>query len=442
MHNSHTIAAIATPLIPSAIGIIRISGSEAKTIADKLFKTNITHKDYRRMITSNAYNTDGTVLDECCYTFYKEPHSYTGEDVLEIFSHGSTYIVKELLTIIASMPDCRLAKNGEFTQRAFMNGKIPLSKAESILDIIESTSKASHAIAINQYKGHVYESISNCRKNLINLLQLIEASLEFPDDVGGIETSVVLNDCDHIINSLSPIISASDYGALIKKGLRYLIIGKPNVGKSSLLNKLSGESRSIVSETAGTTRDYIDICIEYKGIMITLIDTAGIRDTTSHIEKIGIEKINELSQLTDGYLLITDETTVEYSDWPIYLDPKKPIIKVRNKIDLSPNQDIKDCIGTSCVTGDGLKTLKNTLVSTFIKEYEPEQMLCNLRQITALNNAYHCIKKAKEHIECSETLDIVCIDIRDAIESLSDIMGDSFTEELLDGIFSKFCIGK
>ncbi len=442
VHNSTTIAAIATPLIPSAIGIIRVSGPNTVDIIAQLFKeTSVTH---RKMVTQKAYDNDQNILDECCYTYYKAPHSYTGEDVLEIFCHGSVYILKQFIQIITSHPDCQLAKNGEFTQRAFLNGKIPLSKAESILDIIESNSEASHNIALNQYTGQVYQTISTCREALMNMLQQVEASLEFPDDVGNIKSHDALTQSSKIIDQLTPVITASDYGALIKKGLTYLIIGEPNVGKSSILNALSGESRSIVSDTAGTTRDYIDLCIEYKGILITLIDTAGIRETESTIEKMGIEKIKELSRSADGYILINDATNQTEFNWPSFLDKNKPIITVINKIDQKKPRPEESMIQTSCQTGEGLRALKNALVSTFIdpSQYDPNHMLCNFRQISALNQAFSLIKSAHNHIQSNTTLDIVCIDLREAIDNLSDIMGDTFTEELLDGIFSKFCIGK
>lgn len=405
MHSIKTIAAIATPLIPSAIGILRVSGPDAKNVTNRLFKTKIKPNNYRKMITATITQDDGKILDQCCYAFYKGPHSYTGEDVLEIFCHGSTYIVRELLQIITAMPDCMLAKNGEFTQRAFINGKIPLSKAEAILDIIESTSEGSHKIAMNQFTGHVHESISNCRDHAITLLQKIEASLEFPDDVEEIKNQVVSNDCSEIIKILTPIIKASDYGAIIKKGLKYLIVGEPNVGKSSLLNKLSGESRSIVSETEGTTRDYIDISIEYNGIIITLIDTAGIRETSSNVEKIGIEKIKELSVSADGYILVTDGTSSKPFNWPDFLDQTKPIIEVKNKIDLKSSKTGEQ-LGISCKTGAGLTELKEMLVNTFVdqSQYEPHHMLCNIRQITALNNAYHYIKKHRNTLNQKQRL--------------------------------------
>ena len=336
-------------------------------------------------------------------------------------------------------------------KRAFINGKIPLSKAESILDVIESNSDASHQIAINQYTGHVYQTISTCRESLMSILQTIEATLEFPDDVGQIKHQVILNECSTICDTLAPIIASSDYGAIIKKGLSYLIIGKPNVGKSSILNQLSGESRSIVTDTAGTTRDYIDITIEYKGILITLIDTAGIHDTDSTIEKIGIEKIKDLSKNADGYIIIEDANSATPFTPPSFISQSKPIIHIKNKIDLSPStietssqSDETPIIYTSCKTKEGLPQLKEALVSTFVKpdQYDPQQMLCNLRQIAALNNAFQLIKNARSQIENNHTLDTVCIDLRDAIHELSDIMGDDFTESLLDGIFSRFCIGK
>ncbi len=444
VHDNATIAAIATPLIPSAIGIIRVSGPQSVKVIEVIFKTNRVVD--RRMVNGTAKDQNNNIIDDCCYTFYKGPKSYTGEDVLEIFCHGSIYIVKELIKCITIIPDCRLAKNGEFTQRAFINGKIPLSKAESILDIIESNSKASHSIALNQYQGQVYQTIANVREDVLTVLQKIEASLEFPDDVGTINTKNIAMDMTKISNKLQPIIISSDYGKLIKTGLTYLIIGEPNVGKSSILNQLSGESRSIVTESAGTTRDYIDICIEYNGILITLIDTAGIRETNSKIEKIGIEKIEELSKSANGYILVEDASANHDFIWPKNLDESKPTIKIKNKSDLIQlkKETNHEYLYVSCKKNTGLTKLKETLVSTFIdpSHYEETQMLSNIRQLSALNETAACIERAKTQLLQKNTLDVICIELRDAIQSLSDIMGDSFTEELLDGIFSKFCIGK
>jgi tRNA modification GTPase len=454
-----TIVAIATPLVPSAIGIIRVSGPQSKKIVETLFKVRSTV--HRRMTTKTAYDVNNSVLDDCCFTFYNGPESYTGEDMIEIFCHGSTYIMNEMMQLIASLDDCRVAKNGEFTKRAFLNGKIPLSKAESILDIIESTSKDSHCIALAQYKGHVYQLITTCRKDIMVILEHIEASLEFPDDVGNVNFDEINGPLTQILNELHRIIEVSDYGLVLKKGLRYLIVGAPNVGKSSIMNMLCGEDRSIVNASEGTTRDYIDVCIQYNGMPITLIDTAGIRNTEDAIEKIGIEKIKELSNDVDGYIFVEDNSGPFFP--PPFIIENKPIIRVINKVDLfkksselPPKLDAVQSnlnhislsaspkVFTSCLTGEGFTDLKEKMTSLFIEpsKYAPERMLCNLRQISALKTAYAFAKKAQTNLENSTTLDIVSIDLRASIEALSDIMGDHFTESLLDGIFSKFCIGK
>lgn len=441
-----TIVAIATPMVPSAIGIVRVSGPGVASIIDNVFRDDASTLMPRQMRTRSAYLPNGKMLDDCCYVYYKGPHSFTGEDVLEIFCHGSTYILSMLVRLIAAQSQCRLSKNGEFTKRAFLNGKLSLSKAESILDIIESDSEASHAIAMNQFKGKVYDTISHLRDALMTMLQAIEASLEFPDDVGGIQSETLIADCDSVLRTLQPIITASDYGRLIKKGVTYLIIGDPNVGKSSLLNALSGESRSIVSDVAGTTRDYIDISVEYDGVLMTLIDTAGIRSTDNDLERLGIEKIKALSDRCDGYIILNDATASSVFTMPDFLDPHKPMVHVVNKVDLTQHSSgfEYDGIPVSCHTGEGLTQLKQALVAALIDAsvMESDQILCNLRQISSLNAAFNYITLVKTHLEAQTTLDIVSIDLRDAIGQLSDIVGSDVTEELLDGIFSKFCIGK
>ena len=268
---------------------------------------------------------------------------------------------KTLIQEITMINECRLAKNGEFTQRAFMNGKIPLSKAESIIDIIESDTAAAHKIALNQYQGHVYKTISQLRQQLMNCLERVEASLEFPDEVGNIKDTTVLDEINKINNAISPIIKASDYGLTIKHGLKFLIIGEPNVGKSSLLNALSGEERSIVTSTPGTTRDYIDVSLEYKGIQIQLIDTAGIRKTSNDIEKQGIEKINDLVLKTDGVIHLRDIQS-KHDHLPFNIPKNIPILTVFNKID-TVNKIEKETtdLYISCKTMTGLTKSKRVI---------------------------------------------------------------------------------
>ena len=447
MIQSDTIAAIATPPIPSAIGIIRVSGTEVLNILKKLFKINPTNIEPRKIITTYIYTSTNKPIDECCFIFYKNPKSYTGEDGLEIFSHGSIYILKEIISEICKIENCRLAKNGEFTQRAFLNGKISLNKAESIIDIIESNSRNAHEIALNQYQGHVYKKIKEIRQNLMHCLEKVEASLEFPDEVGSIKNTSVENELKITYKHLEKIINNSDYGTLIKKGITYLIIGKPNVGKSSLLNCLSGEERSIISKVPGTTRDYIDITIEYQGIVIQLIDTAGIRDKANEIEKIGIDKIKNLSKNADGYIVVQD-TNDSKDILPNYIDKNKPLINVTNKIDKIKNHQFKNDEPTSyfisCKENIGIDQLKNGMVKLFFDEskFEPLEMLSNIRQLTALKQSFELIDRCLINLNKKKTLDIISIDLRESIHCLSDILGEDFTEELLDEIFKNFCIGK
>jgi tRNA modification GTPase len=440
-----TIAAIATPLVPSAIGIIRVSGSSVQTVITTLFKDTPPPICERKMHTQYAYDSQGQPIDECCFVFYAGPRSYTGEDTLEIFSHGSVYILQQIILHISGLDGCRLAKNGEFTKRAFLNGKISLSKAESIIDIIESSTQKDHRIALNQYKGHVYDHLINTRTDLMNCLEKIEASLEFPDDVGAIETTTVQTDIMNSYQKISAMVSASDYGAMAKKGLSFLILGPPNVGKSSLLNALSGQDRSIVTHQPGTTRDYIDIDIEYDGMKIRLIDTAGIRESPDDIEKIGIKKIQALANVADGYIHVHDANISPPPALPPYIDPSKPLLNVMNKMDtVSSISHNKDHYYVSCTTLAGINDLKKGLLNAFFneKDHEPDHMLSNLRQISELKSAHQKITQTITALNEGYTLDVVSIELRDAISSLSNIIGDDFTEELLDGIFKNFCIGK
>ena len=448
-----TIIALATAPLPSAIGIIRISGPKTLELIEATFnvsKSEIKPR-YNEYRSFHHPETDA-LIDDCCFTYFKDQASYTGESSCEIYCHGSMYIIKTIIDILTSFPDCRLAKHGEFTERAFINGKINLTKAESIIDLIESKDEQSHQIALSQYQGSIYKKIIQYRTILMEILQEIEASLEFPDEVGSINSNSISKRITDILSAMQTIIATSDYGQSIKHGLSFLIIGEPNVGKSSLLNCLSGNERSIVSNEAGTTRDYIDITIEYNGIQITFIDTAGLRSTQHSIEAIGINKIEDAAKSTHGTILLLDGSkpipTNAQKIIPSFIDPDKPIIETINKMDIL-NDANSNRVNQSTVQkisskeNTGIHQLKQACIDQVIdKTIEPDEMLSNIRQISCLKSAFKILQTIETNINDNWSLDIISIDLRNAINNLSELIGDDFTEELLDGIFSRFCIGK
>jgi tRNA modification GTPase len=438
MHGD-TIAAIATPLVPAAIGIVRVSGPDVDAVARQFFGTTVAHLTPRMMYTKAITSATNRLIDTCCVVYFKGPHSYTGEDTLELYAHGSPHILRLIITEICAMPNCRLAKNGEFTKRAFLNGKMALPTAESVAAIINATNDRALDIALSQYKGHIYATLTAIRHDLEGCLARIEAAVEFPDDVTDIPS--LLPDLSRINNQLHHIIAASDYGRYSHNGITYLIVGAPNVGKSSLFNQLCGEDRSIVTQTAGTTRDYIDITITYNGYALRIVDTAGYRNTTDPIEERGIQKIHELATTVDAYIHVLD-ATVPPSPLPPNL-PAKPVITVINKIDAVKTPPPLNACPVSCITPSGITELKNALLAPFDQsnDVDTTSVLSNLRQLSLVTTCHNHLTRACQSL-ADHPLDIISIDIRDALNALSDVLGDSITESLLDRIFSEFCIGK
>lgn len=452
-----TICAPATGSGIGAIAVIRVSGKDTYSIIDEVFSKKISvAKPYT--IHLGEIKDDNKVIDEVLISVFKAPKSYTGEDTVEISCHGSEFIQKEILNLLIKK-GARLANPGEFTLRAFLNGKLDLSQAEAIADLISSESKSSHEIAINQLKGGFSNEIKKLREQLINFASLIELELDFSEeDVEFANRDELVNLIQKIQIVISHLISSFAYGNAIKKGVPVAIIGKPNVGKSTLLNVLLNEERAIVSDIAGTTRDAIEDTFVFDGILFRFIDTAGIRETSDSIESKGIEKTYEKTRVAQSVILMIDATnssaenieaelTELQSKVSNYKD--KNIIIAINKydetnIDRSSLNHIPNLVFISAKQNENIDELKNLLLAPL--KNSTQQMgnltISNVRHFEALQHTQEALSRAVEGIKSETSSDLIAMDIRQALHFLGLITGQISTDDLLENIFSKFCIGK
>ncbi len=448
-----TIAAIATPPGLGGIGIIRISGPDTIQIVSKIFpKENdltprhVYYGDIRHPVT-------GDILDEACVIYFKAPQSFTGEDVAEIQTHAGPYILNSILASILEI-GARLAFQGEFTKRAFLNGKIDLTKAESIIDLIHAKNAKSHQVALAHHKGALYTHISAIRLTLMTLLEQMEGSIDFPEEVDSIDKFELKAQIKTILNTLSHILTLQDFGKLATGGINCLIVGEPNAGKSSLFNQLLGQNRSIVTPVAGTTRDFIDGQIELGGLTFNLIDTAGYREATDYIESLGIKRISQLVKKAHVILWVIDQSR-SFSDTYLPLMAKikkKPLYLILNKSDLKKRTFIDQIddmarwpvIHTSAKKNSGLDQLKERLYTDFVSKFQhiDLDLICNVRQVHCLKEVQLHLNHLKEALDLGFEDDIMAIDLKSAILKLGEITGEEITEEVLDGIFSRFCVGK
>ncbi|MGC9796286.1 tRNA uridine-5-carboxymethylaminomethyl(34) synthesis GTPase MnmE [Fervidobacterium riparium] len=441
-----TIVAIATPPGTGAIGIVRISGERSWEIIQKCVRKSI--YDERRILYGNFYDTDGNVVDEILFVGFKAPKSYTGEDMVEVYCHGGVLVTQKILAELIRH-GARLAKNGEFTRRAFLNGKIDLIKAESILQIIEAKSEESLRLAIDNLKGKLSEEINRVRNSLINILSKIEVSIDYGDDIE-VPRDEIMQDIADVEHFLSDKLAHADKGIHISTGVTLAIIGKPNVGKSTLLNRLLLEDRAIVTDIPGTTRDIIKGEIKIQGIHFVISDTAGIRHTDDFVEKIGIERaIKEASQ-ADVVIFLLDATTGFTKDDQYILNIIKDsnFIPVWNKID-SGNKVIKvsknnEDILLSASSGVGLRELEAKIVEKAQPLVAEGQLshITSKRQIEHLKLVNENVVKAMRSLRENYPLDIISIDIRNALSELDKLLGRNFTDDLLENIFANFCVGK
>lgn len=454
---SDTIAAIATAMSNSGIGIVRISGDDAITIVDKIFKLKnkrLVDVDSHTIHYGHIYDQD-ELIDEVMVLVMKGPNSYTREDTVEIDCHGGILVVQKVLeTVIKNGARC--AEPGEFTKRAFLSGRIDLSQAEAVIDVINSKNNFALKNSLNQLKGSVHKKIENLRDVLIYHIAFIESALDDPEHISldgyNEQLMKVVDNCIEDVNKL--LVTAND-GKILKEGIKTVIVGKPNAGKSSLLNLLVGEEKAIVTNIAGTTRDVIEESINLNGISLNIIDTAGIRETEDIIEKIGVEKSIKYANEADLVIYVVDSSTdLDDSDEQIInmLRGRKSIILL-NKTDLNTltSKELLEgrtdsiIIPVSVKEEKGIDLLTDTIRKMFIKgniEINDEVYITNIRQKTLISEAFDSLNLVKDSINNNMPEDFYSIDLMNAYEKLGQVIGEAIEDDLVNQIFSKFCMGK
>lgn len=453
-----TIAAIATPMTNSGIGIIRISGEDAMDILDKVFRPK-RDKNMKEVPTYTAHYGhiyfNEELLDECIVLVMKGPHSYTAEDVVEINCHGGVIVMKKILeAVIAS--GARPAEPGEFTKRAFLNGRIDLSKAEAVMDLIHSKNEFAMSSSLKQLEGALGKKITSIRKNIIHSIAFIESALDDPEhySVDGFADELK-EQTQNIMKELQYFLEHADDGRILKEGIETVIVGKPNAGKSSVLNVLLGEERAIVTDIAGTTRDTLEEAIQINGIPLNIIDTAGIRDTEDVVERIGVDKAKDSLKKADLVLYVVDiSVPLTQEDQEIMeLIRNKQTIVLFNKSDLQAQVEPEEIAGygfehivsISAKENTGMERLYDAINQMFFHgkvSFNDEIYITNIRHKDAISGAMNSLNMVIESIENGMPEDFFSIDLMDAYEQLGFITGESVGEDLVNEIFAEFCMGK
>lgn len=457
--STDTIAAVGTALSNSGISIIRISGKDSLNIIRKIFVSN--SKIMPNNIIYGKIVENGKVVDTVLVSYFKNPKSYTGEDVCEINCHGGVQITKEILQLVLKN-GARLAEPGEFSKRAFLNGKMDLTKAEAVINLINSKNTTQARIAANNLEGDLYKKIKEVREELIELMAHIEVSVDYPEyDYDEVENDNVISLLNKKIIEINYILSTYEQGKYIKDGVNVVILGKPNVGKSSLLNTLSKSEKAIVTEIPGTTRDVIEERINIGNIILNLSDTAGIRKTDDFVEKIGVKRsIEKIDEADLVIYLLNAESDIDDEDKEILSKIQNKEIKlitVINKMDKGRKLKfdtildelkqfgVNDVIKMSVLNNKGIDELKNKIEEIFNTndlDFENELIITNERHRDLLNKSKEYLEVAKKEIEDNEPIDIVSIVIKNATKSLGEIIGADVNQDIVNKIFEKFCLGK
>ena len=444
IHQQEPICALATAPGIGAIAVIRVSGKGALEATDAIFKGKLLARAQSHTAHFGLIQDGNQIIDEVLITVFKSPRSFTREDSTEISCHGSPFIVKEILKLLMKN-GCRMAKPGEFTQRAFVNGQFDLVQAEAVADLIEADNAASHQLAIDQLRGGFSSQLKNLREELIHFASMVELELDFgEEDVEFADRDDLRGLIQNLQQTIVPLIESYDSGNVLKEGLPVAIIGQPNVGKSTLLNALLKEEKAIVTDIAGTTRDAIEDIMVVKGIKFRFIDTAGIRETIDTVESIGIEKSKNALQKARIVLFLYSETTERgfLKEKFEQLTTDKKVVWVKNKADLSDKTVEKEDLLISAKNNEGIDLLEQRLFELASENQQGDTVLTNLRHYELLVKTNESLNEVLNGLSMGITGDFLAQDIRMALHYLGELTGTITTDDLLANIFGKFCIGK
>lgn len=452
-----TIAAISTAPAPGGIGIVRISGPQARRVAGRVFRSpsgkKVEEAKGYTALYGRAYDGGGNPVDEVIALVFAAPNSYTGEDVVELSCHGGIYITRRLLSAVLAA-GARLAEAGEFTRRAYENGKLDLTQAEAVMDLISASGEKAAAAAFAAREGALGRAVSEVRETLLSAAAGFGAYVDFPyDDIPEVEPEALRETLREAEERLSLLLCRSNGARMLREGVRTVIAGRPNVGKSTLMNLLSGYEKSIVTPLAGTTRDVVEETVSLGGVMLRLADTAGLRDTDDLVEQIGVGRTKEHIQNAELVIAVFDasEPLTGQDEELIRLAENKPCIAIVNKTDLPRKLGLDQLTGRfgsvleiSAASGQGVRELEKEVERLAgISEIDPcAAMLANERQVEAANRARQAVRRARETMEAGFTLDAVSIDVDEAIAALSGLLGERVTEAVVNKVFHSFCVGK
>ena len=446
-----TICAISTSIGIGAISIVRVTGPNTIDIVDSIFDHDLKNASSHTIHYGHIkYNEE--IIDEVLVMLMRGPKTYTTEDTIEINCHGGVNTTKKIMEVLLAN-GCRLAEPGEFTKRAYLNGRINLLEAESVNDLIIAKTDAARTLAINNVDGKLTKQISNLRKKIAKILANIEVNIDYPEYTDELEVTKDLmhSYLDEINKELIKLVNGSKNGRIIKNGVNVAIIGKPNVGKSSILNSLLDEEKAIVTNIPGTTRDIVEGSITLNGVAINFIDTAGIRKTEDIVEKIGVDKSKKTAENADIILFVLNNNEAISEEEKAMLEKynNDKLIVFVNKMDLESKliipENIKDIVHGNTIDINGLEKLKERITEKLnLSNIVNKDMsyLCNLREIDLVNKAYEALKNAQSNLDAGYSVDMIEIDLKSAWDYLGEIMGDSYEGELVDKIFSNFCLGK